>query len=93
MCAPIQNQNFLDAFHPSKGRWDKDINDVFQNNIIFITVLESPNVKVILETMWEKIVQKKRPEFQNVEETHKELQQQLLRQAKSTPNIIQYHQS
>nr|AAY78890.1 CC-NBS-LRR resistance-like protein [Pinus lambertiana] len=67
---------------------DKDIKDVFQNNIIFITVSESPNLKVILETMWEKIVRRKRPEFQNVEEAHRQLQQQLLRQAKPTLVIL-----
>jgi len=67
---------------------DKEIKDVFQNNIIFITVSESPNLKVILETMWEKIVRRKRPEFQNVEEAHRQLQQQLLRQAKPTLVVL-----
>lgn len=61
---------------------------VFQNNIIFITVSQSPNLKGILETMWKKIVRKKKPEFQNVEDAHRQLQQQLLRQAKRTLVVL-----
>ena len=61
---------------------------VFQNNIIFITVSQSPNLKGILETMWKKIVRKKKPEFQNVEDAHRQLQQQLLRQDKPTLVVL-----
>ena len=61
---------------------------VFQNNIIFITVSQSPNLKGILETMWKKIVRKKKPEFQNVEDAHRQLQQQLLRQGKPTLVVL-----
>ena len=46
------------------------------------------NLKGILETMWEKIVQRKKPEFQNVEDAHRQLQQQLLRQAKRTLVVL-----
>jgi hypothetical protein len=60
----------------------------FQNNIIFITVSHSPNLKEILETMWEKIVRTKKPEFQNVEDAHRQLQQLLLRQAKRTLVVL-----
>ena len=61
---------------------------VFQNNIIFITVSQSPNLKGILETMWKKIVRKKKPEFQNVKDAHRQLQQQLLRQDKPTLVVL-----
>ena len=54
----------------------------FLNNIIFITVSQSPNLKVVLETMWEKIVHKKKP--QSVEYAHR----QLLRQAKPTLVVV-----
>jgi hypothetical protein len=60
----------------------------FQNNIIFITVSHSQNLKEILETMWEKIVRTKKPEFQNVEDAHRQLQQMLLRQAKRTLVVL-----
>ena len=60
----------------------------FGNNIIFITVSQSPSLKGILETMWEKIVRRKKPEFQNVEDAHRQLQQQLLRQAKRTLVVL-----
>eukprot|EP00253_Pinus_taeda_P016427 PITA_16427 len=61
---------------------DRDIKGAFRNNIIFITVSQSPNLKGILETMWQMIFPRKKPEFQNVEDAHRQLQQQLLRQAK-----------
>jgi len=67
---------------------DQEIKGVFRNNIIFITVSQSPNLKVILETMWEKIVRRKKPEFQSVEDAHRQLQQQLLRQAKPTLVVL-----
>jgi hypothetical protein len=67
---------------------DQEIKGAFRNNIIFITVSHSPNLKEILETMWEKIVRRKKPEFQNVEDAHRQLQQQLLRQAKLTLVVL-----
>ncbi|XP_057840509.2 putative disease resistance protein At5g47280 [Cryptomeria japonica] len=67
---------------------NSQIKDYFGNNIIFITVSESPNLKTILETMWEKIVGKQKPEFQNVEDAHIQLQQQLLKQLKPTLVIL-----
>lgn len=59
---------------------DKKIQGAFRNIIIFITVLQSPNLKVILETTWEKIVRGQNPEFQSMEDAHR----QLLRQAMPT---------
>lgn len=67
---------------------DQEIKGAFRNNIIFITVSQSPNLKVILETMWEKIVRRKKPVFQSVEDAHRQLQQQLLRQAKPTLVVL-----
>lgn len=61
---------------------------VFQNNVIFITVSQSPNLREILETMWEKIVRRKKPDFQNIEDAHRQLQQQLLRRAKRTLVVL-----
>ncbi|KAH9319576.1 hypothetical protein KI387_021345 [Taxus chinensis] len=57
-------------------------------NVLFITVSQSPNLKGILEIMWEKIVGRKRPEFQNAEDAHIKLQEQLLRQSKPTLVIL-----
>lgn len=54
----------------------------FQNNIIFLTVSQSPNLKGILETMCEKITHRKNPKFQNVEEAYRQVQQLLQRQDK-----------
>jgi hypothetical protein len=51
-------------------------------------VSQSPNLKVILETMWEKIVRRKKSEFQNVEDAHRQLQQHMLRQAKPTLVVL-----
>jgi hypothetical protein len=67
---------------------DRDIKGAFRNNIIFITVSQSPNLKGILETMWEKIFPRKKLEFQSVEDAHRQLQEQLLRQAKPTLVVL-----
>eukprot|EP00253_Pinus_taeda_P001876 PITA_01876 len=67
---------------------DQEIKGAFQNNIIFITVSQSPNLKEILETMWEKIIRRKKPEFQNIEDAHRQLQQQLFRRAKRTLVVL-----
>jgi len=60
----------------------------FQNNIIFLTVSQSPNLKGILETMWEKITYRKNPKFQNVEEAYRQVQQLLQRQDKQTLVVL-----
>ncbi|GLJ19861.1 hypothetical protein SUGI_0359960 [Cryptomeria japonica] len=57
-------------------------------SIVFIIVSESPNLKGILETIWGKIVGGKVPEFQNVEDAHIQLQQQLLKQSKPTLVVL-----
>jgi len=61
---------------------------VFRNNIIFLTISQSPNLKGILETMWEKITHTKNPKFQNVEDAHRQLQQLLQRQDKPTLVVL-----
>ncbi|KAH9292954.1 hypothetical protein KI387_041860, partial [Taxus chinensis] len=68
---------------------DPQIKGYFGNNVHFITVSESPNLKGILEMMWEKIDGRKSPEFQNVEDAHIQLQQLLiLRQSNPTLVIL-----
>jgi len=50
----------------------------FQNNIFFIPVKQSnPNVKGLLETMWDKIIGGQRPEFQSIEDAHDQLKKKL----------------
>ncbi|XP_057842199.1 putative disease resistance protein At5g47280 [Cryptomeria japonica] len=66
---------------------DEDIKGCFQN-VVFITVSQSPNVKGLLETMWDKIVGLKRPEFQNVEDARMQLQKQLQGLSKSTLVVL-----
>ncbi|XP_057825947.2 putative disease resistance protein At5g47280 [Cryptomeria japonica] len=61
---------------------DSEIKDYFENKVLFITVSQCPNLKGILETMWEKLFEKKKPEFQNVEDGHRQVQQQLLKKEK-----------
>ncbi|GLJ19834.1 hypothetical protein SUGI_0359470, partial [Cryptomeria japonica] len=67
---------------------DTQIKGYFGNNVFFITVSQSPNLKTILEIMWEKIVGKNKPEFQNAEDAHIQLKQQLLKQLKPTLVIL-----
>lgn len=62
---------------------DAHIKGYFQN-LLVTTVSESPNGKGLLETMWEGNVGRKRSEFQNLEDAHMQLEQQLLRQSKLT---------
>lgn len=50
----------------------------FRNNIVFIPVKRSnPNVKALLETMWDKIIGGQRPEFQSIEDAHDQLRKKL----------------
>eukprot|EP00253_Pinus_taeda_P017312 PITA_17312 len=56
---------------------DLQVKDFFQNNIVFITVSQSPNVKALLETMWDKIIGAGRPDFQSIEDAHNQLQKNL----------------
>ncbi|GLJ19963.1 hypothetical protein SUGI_0362020 [Cryptomeria japonica] len=67
---------------------DPQIKEYFHENVAFITVSQSPNLIGILETMWEKIGGRKKQEFQNLEDGHKQLQQLILRQPKSTLVIL-----
>ncbi|XP_059074900.1 disease resistance protein ADR1-like [Cryptomeria japonica] len=66
---------------------DPNIKGCFRN-IVFITVSQSPNLKGILETIWEKIFRRNVPEFQNVEDAHIQLQQRLLKQSKPTLVVL-----
>uniref|UniRef100_A0A0D6QU60 Uncharacterized protein n=1 Tax=Araucaria cunninghamii TaxID=56994 RepID=A0A0D6QU60_ARACU len=67
---------------------DPQIKGYFGKRVFFFTVSQSPNLKSILEAMWEKIVDRKTPEFQNVEDAHRQLQEQLLRQSRPTLVIL-----
>lgn len=67
---------------------EKETKDVLYNMIVFIIGLESSNLRVILETIPDKIILRKRLEFQNVEEAHRQLEQYLWRQAKPTLVVL-----
>ncbi|XP_059075630.1 probable disease resistance protein At4g33300 [Cryptomeria japonica] len=67
---------------------DPQIKGYFRDNVIFITVSQSPNLMGILETMWEKIAGRKRPEFHNLKDAHMKLQQLILSQSKPTLVIL-----
>lgn len=67
---------------------DPQIKGFFCNMVVFLTVSQSPNLKGILETMWDKIVGSKRPEFQSVEDAHRQLHDQLLKLTKPTLVIL-----
>ncbi|GLJ20373.1 hypothetical protein SUGI_0370170 [Cryptomeria japonica] len=67
---------------------DPQIKGYFRDNVIFITVSQSPNLKGILETMWKKISGKKRPEFQNLKDGKMKVQQLILNQPKPTLVIL-----
>lgn len=56
---------------------DSQVKDFFHNNIIFITVAQSPNVKGLLEAMWDKIIGGRRPVFQSIEDGRNQLQKKL----------------
>ncbi|GLJ34617.1 hypothetical protein SUGI_0696270 [Cryptomeria japonica] len=64
------------------------VKSYFKNNVIFINVSLSPDLKGILETMWEKIVGKRKNEFQSVEDGHIQLQQHILMPSKPTLLIL-----
>lgn len=60
---------------------DTDVKDLFQNNIIFITVSLLDNVNgplEILEVMWDKLIKRpQRPKFRSIEDAHNQLNEQL----------------
>ncbi|XP_057866631.2 probable disease resistance protein At4g33300 isoform X2 [Cryptomeria japonica] len=64
------------------------ISSGYFGNVHFITVTQLPNLQGIIETMWEKIVGRKKPEFQNVEDARIQLKQQLFTQSKRTLMIL-----
>eukprot|EP00253_Pinus_taeda_P001389 PITA_01389 len=57
---------------------DTQVQYFFQNNIVFITVSQFPNVKGLLDTMWDKIIGPHRPDFQSIEDAHNQLQKNLI---------------
>uniref|UniRef100_A0A0C9S3P9 TSA: Wollemia nobilis Ref_Wollemi_Transcript_28542_3059 transcribed RNA sequence n=1 Tax=Wollemia nobilis TaxID=56998 RepID=A0A0C9S3P9_9CONI len=67
---------------------DPQIKGDFGSRVFFFVVSQSPNLKGILETMWEKIVGTRNPEFQNVEDAHRQLQDQIQKQSKPTLVIL-----
>nr|ABR16233.1 unknown [Picea sitchensis] len=56
---------------------DTQVKEFFRNKIIFITVSQSPNVKGLLDTMWLKIIDLPKPDFQSTEDAHNQLQKAL----------------
>ncbi|XP_059074888.1 probable disease resistance protein At4g33300 [Cryptomeria japonica] len=66
---------------------DGDIKGYFQN-VVFLTVSQSPNVKGLIETLWDKIIGMKSPEFQNEEDARMHLQKQLQWQSKPTLLVL-----
>ncbi|KAH9301383.1 hypothetical protein KI387_012966, partial [Taxus chinensis] len=66
---------------------DPAIKGYFKDRIIFITVSQSPNLKGIIERMWDKIVRSRRPDFLGVEDARMQFQQGL-RQSKSGPTLV-----
>ncbi|KAH9297959.1 hypothetical protein KI387_029641 [Taxus chinensis] len=68
---------------------DFQVKEFFRNTIIFITVSRFPNVKGLLETMWDRIIGGKRPDFQSIEDAHKQLQKNIrLRTYKPTLVVL-----
>uniref|UniRef100_A0A0C9RGS0 TSA: Wollemia nobilis Ref_Wollemi_Transcript_25735_2823 transcribed RNA sequence n=1 Tax=Wollemia nobilis TaxID=56998 RepID=A0A0C9RGS0_9CONI len=68
---------------------DAQVRDFFHNNIVFITVSRFPNVKGLLETMWDKIIGRQRPAFQSIEDAHQQLQKNLeVRTSKPTLVVL-----
>lgn len=56
---------------------DPQIQGFFENNIVFITVTESPNMMELLNIIWDKITKSTRPIFQSIEDARNQLQKFL----------------
>jgi len=59
---------------------DTEVNNFFQNNIIFITVSQLDNVNClseILEVMWDKLIGVQMPHFRSIEDAHNQLSEKL----------------
>ncbi|GLJ19972.1 hypothetical protein SUGI_0362170 [Cryptomeria japonica] len=67
---------------------DHQIREYFDNNVILITVSESPNLKGIFGTLWKKLAGRTTQEFQNLEDAHMQLKQLISRQTKQTVLIL-----
>ncbi|GLJ30694.1 hypothetical protein SUGI_0608130 [Cryptomeria japonica] len=66
---------------------DPKIKDHFKDRIVFETVSQSPNLRVTIERLWDKIVRGDRPDFHNVEDA-RILFQQGLNQMKPRPTLV-----
>lgn len=66
---------------------DPKIQDHYKDRIVFETVSQSPNLKVTIERLWDKIVRGHRPDFHNVEDAHMQFQQRL-NQMKTRPTLV-----
>eukprot|EP01018_Ginkgo_biloba_P002523 Gb_38650 [translate_table: standard] len=66
---------------------DQQVQEFFKGKIIFETVSQSPNLKGLLERMWDKIVREPRPDFHNVEDARIQLQRRL-RQMEPQPILV-----
>lgn len=66
---------------------NNEVKGHFKERIVFERVSQSPNLKGLLERMWDKIVREKRPEFHDVEDAHQQLQQRL-RQMEPQPTLV-----
>lgn len=53
----------------------------FGHNVVFITVSQSPNLKGLLQTMWENMISNRKPEYQRTGKT---------RQSKPTLVVVDY---
>jgi len=59
----------------------------FKERIVFVRVSQSPNLKGLLDRMWNMIVGGQRPDFQDEEEAHTELQRRL-HQMEPQPTLV-----
>lgn len=66
---------------------DTEVKGHFKERIVFERVSQSPNLKGLLERMWEKIVGGKTPDFHDIEDAHLQLQQRL-RQMEPQPTLV-----
>ena len=66
---------------------DNEVKSRFKEMIVFERVSQSPNLKGLLERMWDKIVREKRPEFHDIEDAHQQLRQRL-RQMEPQPTLV-----
>ncbi|XP_057825946.1 probable disease resistance protein At4g33300 [Cryptomeria japonica] len=94
----IQNEVSVVAVHSMAGGGkttlaravcnDNKIREYFDNNVIFITVSKSPNLKGIFGTIWKNLAGRKTQEFQNLEDEHMQMKKLISRHMKRTLVIL-----